>query len=156
MIEQPRKIHFESLPFSPKLVYFKVKEASIPESSSDSNESNEEEYDRNNDAIEFLNENDFGGDLSLDNPKPNHPKRKKKTFVNLNEKEQNFQFSFYQIFTTRKKFPKKFVSLIHNEICINLNLRRINRDETRSISLYFHNFAKHSEKILLFISVSFF
>ena len=87
MIEQPRKIHFESLPFSPKLVYFKVKEASIPESSSDSNESNEEEYDRNNDAIEFLNENDFGGDLSLDNPKPNHPKRKKKTFVNLNEKK---------------------------------------------------------------------
>lgn len=77
--------------------------------------------------------------------------RKKKSLVEMEEKAELFKFSFYQSFTSRKKFPKKYVILIHNEICLNLNLRGINRDETRSIDLYFVNFAKHSEKILLFI-----
>lgn len=69
----------------------------------------------------------------------------------MNERAKNFQYSFYKIFTTRKKFPKKFVVLIHNAICANLNLRKVNRDEIRSIYLYFTDFAQNSEKILLFI-----
>lgn len=152
MMEQPPKIHFSLLPFSPELHYLQLKEINNTQNSFDSNESIEDDSDSNfNEIIQCTNVNGLKQENSSFNINLKNCCRKKKTFVNLNEKELNFQFSFYQIFTTRKKFPKKYVVLIHNEICSNLKLRRINRDETRSISFYFHNFAKHAEKILLFI-----
>ena len=156
MIEQPHKIHFSLLPFSPQLSYIEIKGSNtIQNTSSYSNiscDSNDEEFERrNNENLNLCDQKCIIEDNSLKNNKSKPVSRRKKTFAKLNEKGQNFQFSFYQIFTTRKKFPKKYVILIHNEICINLNLRRINRDETRSISQYFDDFADHSEKILLFI-----
>lgn len=98
------------------------------------------------------NASEYESSLNMDNINhgSNH-QYKKKHFIEMNESAELFKYSFYSIFTSRKKFPKKYVILIHNDICINLNLRGINRNETRSIDLYFVNFAKHSRKILLFI-----
>lgn len=150
MIEQPVKIHFPSLPFEPKIQYFSIRQIETPLISSESNESSEEEYDKSNNDIICSNIIGTLNNISV-NTNSHSILRKKKTTVKMSEIAQNFQFSFYKIFTTRKKFPKKYVVLIHNEICFNLNLRRVNRDETRSIYLYFVNFSSHAEKILLYI-----
>lgn len=98
------------------------------------------------------NASEYESSLNMDNINigSNH-QYKKKHSIEMSESAELFKFSFYSIFTSRKKFPKKYVILIHNDICINLNLRGINRNETRSIDLYFVNFAKHSRKILQFI-----
>lgn len=82
----------------------------------------------------------------------NHFKKSSpKCSVKMNEKAKLFKIAFYQMFTIRKKFPKKYVIMIHNDIHFDINLRCVNRDEARSINLYFVHFAKHSEKILSFI-----
>ena len=132
MFEEENKVYFSPLPFSHKIVYFEIKQ-------------NQNLFVKN---VSFNNEH---CDDSKSTFNKNNHYGKKKTTIKLSEKALNFQFSFYQIFTTRKRFPKKYVALIHNEICHNLNLRRINRDETRSIFLYFENFSKYAEKILIFI-----
>lgn len=77
---------------------------------------------------------------------------KTKSSVKLSEAAKNFQSAFYQQFTSRKKFQKKFVVMIHNEICTYLNLRRVNREEARSINLYFLHFLRHKDKILSYIN----
>ena len=70
----------------------------------------------------------------------------------MSEAATNFKLTFYQMFTSRKKFQKKFVVMIHNEICTNLELRRVNREEARSINLYFSHFLNHKDKILFYIN----
>lgn len=81
-----------------------------------------------------------------------YQQHKKKSPVNLSEDASDFKFSFYRIFTSRKKFPKKYVTLIHNEICQSLNLPRITRDECRSIDLYFIHYYQHSKDILFYLT----
>lgn len=81
-----------------------------------------------------------------------YQQHKKKSPVNLSEAASDFKFSFYRIFTSRKKFPKKYVTLIHNEICQGLNLPRITRDECRSIDLYFIHYYQHSKDILFYLT----
>lgn len=131
MIEDSHKIYFSPLPFSPQLSYLEIKP-------------------NHNQLIQ----NDLY-DYELENNVKSMPNSnlssKKRNFIKLNEQALNFQYSFYQIFTSRKRFPKKYVALIHNSVCHDLNLRRINRDEIRSIFLYFDNFANSAEKILIFI-----
>lgn len=103
------------------------------------------------------NENENGNDNYFINNSvcfQNQPlqQHKKKSPVNLSEAASDFKFSFYRIFTSRKKFPKKYVTLIHNEICQGLNLPRITRDECRSIDLYFIHYYQHSKDILFYLT----
>lgn len=72
----------------------------------------------------------------------------KKTKIHLSEKALTFKESFYQIFTIKKKFQKKFVVQIHNSICRQIGLRRVNREESRSIDKYFQHFCSYSDKII--------
>lgn len=153
MIEQPVKVHFPQLPFDRQIPYFEIKDKGvIGMNSPDVNDSCESEP-------ESKCENCFSNLNQLNIMNINGPFiqnqckkfRKKKVNIKMSEVAQNFQFTFYQIFTTRKKFQKKFVILIHNEICGNLNLRRVNRDETRSIHLYFAHFSYCAERILVYI-----
>ena len=146
MIEEPVKIYFEPLPFGPHIEYFTLNHNSRANHLNDSCENESEKKSKENIGFnnKLYNESSFFQSL----PKNSH---RKKSSVKMNERAKNFQYSFYKIFTTRKKFPKKFVVLIHNAICANLNLRKVNRDEIRSIYLYFADFAQNSEKILLFI-----
>lgn len=78
---------------------------------------------------------------------------KKKSPVTLKPAAINFKFAFYRLLTSRKKFPKKYVVLIHNYICNTLKLRRVNRDESRSIDLYFNSFCKYQEQIISYIQL---
>ncbi|KAK8871440.1 hypothetical protein M9Y10_007168 [Tritrichomonas musculus] len=137
MFQNQVRIIFPPLPFDVDIPYYEIKPASKIDFIEESIQSDSTEE-------KLMNED-------VSNARNFYLNRKRKCHVRMNEKASIFKFSFYQIFTTRKKFPKKYVIMIHNQICINLNLRSINRDETRSIDLYFSNFAKHSEKILLYI-----
>lgn len=137
MMKSQDKIFFPTLPFDIDLPYIEIAPLNLHEMNEKSDISN------------FKKENQMENN-NLSN-KNLYVFRKKKCQVKMDEKASIFKFSFYQLFTTRKKFPKKFVIMIHNEICANLNLRCINRDESRSIDLYFTNFARHSEKIILFL-----
>lgn len=150
MIEQIEKIYFPQLPFSPPISYFEINQNNANNNSSDSIESSENEYE-NKKKMSCRDSKEYPNNYSFIFTESKKATRKKKANIKLTENAKNFQYSFYQIFTTRKKFPKKFVVIIHNEICSNLNLKRVNRDETRSISLYFNDFANHAAKILLFI-----
>lgn len=153
MIEQPAKVHFPQLPFDRQIPYFEIKgkEANRMNSPDVNDSCDSEPESKCENSISNLNQ------LSIMNINAPfiHDQckkfRRKKANIKMSEVAQNFQFTFYQIFTTRKKFQKKFVISIHNEICSNLNLRRVNRDETRSIHLYFANFAYCSERILVYI-----
>ena len=131
MLEVLNNEHFPLLPFDAPIPYLNVATPS------------------NNNINEKMNENYLNNDIDDKNGKPKN--KKKKTTIKMNEKAENFKYSFYKMFTQKKKFPKKYVRLIHNSLCYILKLKRINRDETRSIDLYFTHFADHSEKILLCI-----
>lgn len=75
----------------------------------------------------------------------------KKTKIHLSEKALTFKESFYQLFTFKKKFQKKYVVQIHNSICHQLGLRRVNREESRSIDKYFQHFAPYADMIIKYI-----
>lgn len=138
MMEIPSKEYFPLLPFKDGISYIMLNGVKNEIPSDLFNE------DISNDEI-FIEKN-FS-------PLENYsvPHKKKKTIVKMTEEAENFKFSFYKLFTTKKKFPKKYVVLIHNEIRRDLNLERINRDECRSIDLYFLHYAKHKKEILLHI-----
>lgn len=139
-MEIPSKKFFPLLPFKDDISYIMINE-SKKELSSDYSNSNE--IFSNNDI--FINNNNIpSGNYSI-------PHKKKKTFVKMTEDAENFKFSFYKMFTSKKKFPKKYVFLIHNELRKDLKLDRINRDECRSIDLYFLHFAKYRKDILLYL-----
>lgn len=141
MIISPSKTYFPLLPFDIEIPYFAVIELNT-------NNTDEEKSDNYSD-IDLTNNNCY---LDSNNEKSFI---KKKSPVVLNEAASIFKFSFYKIFTSKKKFPKKYVVMIHNEICTMLNLRKVNRDETRSIDLYFLNFAPYSDRILITIKNNF-
>lgn len=75
----------------------------------------------------------------------------KKTKIHLNEKALTFKESFYQLFTFKKKFQKKYVVQIHNSMCHQIGLRRVNREESRSIDKYFQHFAPYADTIIKYI-----
>lgn len=60
---------------------------------------------------------------------------------------EEFRIAFYHL-TYGKKFSKLYVQKLHNAVCNSLNLRRMNREESRSIKLYFLHFAKDGFKII--------
>lgn len=131
---QPLKIKFPILPFGKEIPYIYNKKQIEPKND-----------------VEKMSSNELNQKIENNKKESSCDQFKKKRFVEMNEMAELFKFSFYSIFTSRKKFPKKYVILIHNDICINLNLRGVSRNETRSIDLYFAHFAKYSERILLFI-----
>lgn len=77
--------------------------------------------------------------------------RGSKIKVDLSKDEHSFKEFFYKIFTTKARFPKKLVCRIHNIICKALKLPRISRNESRSIDLYFKNYTKESNRILIYL-----
>lgn len=162
MLETPIKTHFPLLPFYKEIPYLEIKPNNLSFnlfnqiSSKVLNDPNEAEFEEKCNAkypeMNFLNTPSTNNDNNfILESYQYHSLHKKKSPVKMSEKASDFKFAFYQIFTTRKKFPKKYVVLIHNEICGYLDIRRVTRDETRSINLYFANFAKHHEKILYYI-----
>lgn len=50
-----------------------------------------------------------------------------------------FKVAFYH-FTFGRTFDKQYLKKLHNNICENIHIRKISRDESRSIKLYFANF----------------
>ena len=153
MLESPNKQYYPLLPFHIVINYLKIK----PKHSDDiSNKasyllSKSYEFENQNENC-FYNQNNiaFQNNSSYQTTKISSS-FKKKSSVKMDEDSKNFKLTFYQIFTSRKKFQKKFVVMIHNEICSNLELRKVNRDEARSINLYFEHFASHKDEILLYI-----
>ena len=138
MLETQMRTIFPQLPFDTDIQYFEIKTPiSFQQIENIPNETSTAQINQK--------ESDFPRKSPLSIP------HKTKCHVKMNESASIFKFSFYQIFTSRKKFPKKYVIMIHNSICPILKLRNISRDESRSIDLYFANFAQYSEKILLFI-----
>ncbi|OHT16182.1 hypothetical protein TRFO_41978 [Tritrichomonas foetus] len=74
--------------------------------------------------------------------------RKRKERISLTEKQKLFRDKFYHLFTYRKKFPKKVVFRIHDEIAPAINLRKAKRDEYRCVDKYFQNFEPFSNVII--------
>ena len=147
MLEIPGKQYFPLLPFDQDIPFFeiiKIEPRQILPDELSSNDSSETDLEIKGDSINIYNNYNQNQSLS----KPSH---KNKSPVKMNENAANFGYSFYKIFTSRKKFQKKFVVMIHNEICDKLNIRKVTREESRSIHLYFVNFAMHSERILMYI-----
>lgn len=87
-----------------------------------------------------------------DKNKRSTPRKYSKGKVDLSDDELQFKFSFYHLFVTKKKFEKKYVKLIHNLICDKLNISKLQREEERSIDLYFKNRIKYSNSILIYIN----
>ena len=78
--------------------------------------------------------------------------RTPKTKIDLNPEEQDFKNRFYGIFTTRKKFVKKYVGIIHNcFLTKKFNFDKICRNEARQIDLYFQKYTEHKEPILKYL-----
>lgn len=73
--------------------------------------------------------------------------------VDLSRNANKFKLLFYQIFTTKKRFPKELVRKIHNIISDFCHLQKMTREEFRSIDLYFRNYSKYSEYILNFLQL---
>lgn len=65
----------------------------------------------------------------------------------LSGEAEQFRMNFYH-FTIGQKFDKRYVQKLHNAVCKSLGLRPINRNEYRSIKLYFQNFAQNSNEII--------
>lgn len=61
------------------------------------------------------------------------------------------QERIYSLFGNYKRFPKRYVKMIHNMICNHLNLPEITREEFRNIQLYFSHYECHSSKILQYL-----
>ena len=80
------------------------------------------------------------------------PTRAPKRKIDLSRTEMSFKDRFYAIFTTKKKFEKNLVRIIHNHIRKQLGLRTMSREEYRRIDLYFQHFAKYSETIIPYLS----
>lgn len=160
MLEATKKTYFPALPFHHPINYLmlkhydsntKLNDLSSSKVSNESSEISECELKRE-DYYSFPNKIDTNTfQTSLDS---SYKKKiiKKKSPVKMSEAATNFKLTFYQMFTSRKKFQKKFVVMIHNEICTNLELRRVNREEARSINLYFSHFLNHKDKILFYIN----
>lgn len=77
--------------------------------------------------------------------------RASKRKVGLTQKADLFKKMYYQIFTSKKKFPKMLVKQIHEIILVPCFLDKMSREEYRRIDLYFQDYAKYSDRISLFI-----
>lgn len=67
--------------------------------------------------------------------------------LSLSGLAEEFRVSFYSL-TYGKKFSKNFVQKLHNKVCSSLKLRKMNREESRSIKLYFLHFANDGFQII--------
>lgn len=155
MLENPYK--FPLLPFNYEIEYLQLKPNSSSKNLSDNSSSNVFYESSETSECEVKCEDHFiNQNLILAKPYRSSFNSsfssRTKSSVNLSEAAKSFQLAFYQPFTSRKKFQKRLVVMIHNEICTYLNLRRVNREEARSINLYFLHFLRHKDKILLYIN----
>lgn len=88
----------------------------------------------------------------VEKKKRSTPQKKAKVKVDLTDEELQFKFSLYHLFVSRKKFDKRYVKQIHNLICDKINIPKLQREEERSIDLYFKNRIKYMNSILVYIS----
>lgn len=79
---------------------------------------------------------------------PRIPRQK----INLDQNAARIKEKFYSLFTYKKRIPKIFVFIIHNNIAAKLNLRRVTREEYRSVNKYFQNFSKNQKEIIEYLS----
>ncbi|KAK8881678.1 hypothetical protein M9Y10_004438 [Tritrichomonas musculus] len=79
-------------------------------------------------------------------PHNRRPKRK----INLLPNAQSFKNDYYSILTSRKKFSKDLVKIIHNSVLVKniQGLKNMDREEFRRIDLYFQNYASKQDQIL--------
>lgn len=88
----------------------------------------------------------------VEKKKRSTPQKKAKVKVDLTDEELQFKFSLYHLFVSRKKFDKRYVKQIHNLICDKINIPKLQREEERSIDLYFKNRIKYMNSILVYIN----
>ena len=96
-------------------------------------------------------EEHFKVNASIEDQIPGGSTRTSKRKIDLSKEANTFKSFFYQIFTSKKKFDKKLVKNIHNLIAPHCNLRKISREEFRSIDLYFKEFSNSQEQILIYL-----
>lgn len=77
--------------------------------------------------------------------------RASKRKIDLSRKANMFKKLFYQIFTSKKKFPKQMVKKIHEIVCAPLFLKKMSREQFRRIDLYFQENSQYSERILIYL-----
>lgn len=90
--------------------------------------------------------NELSHDVQLENDNNNIQsndgiaiRRNCRNIIKLPDEAQYFKDQYYKIFTSRKKFPKKYVQLIHNNVLVGKieGFEKMKRDDFRSINLYF-------------------
>lgn len=75
--------------------------------------------------------------------------------IDLSSDANDLKSRYYSIFTDRKAFPKKKLYLIQKYVLApQIGLRNMIRDEIRQKDLYFQNFAKFKDKILLCLELN--
>ncbi|KAK8887613.1 hypothetical protein M9Y10_038665 [Tritrichomonas musculus] len=76
-------------------------------------------------------------------------RRNCRNIIKLSDEEQYFKDQYYKIFTSRKKFPKKYVQLIHNNVLVGKikGFKKMERDDFRSINIYFKNHLNDKSKM---------
>lgn len=77
--------------------------------------------------------------------------QRRKMNLELSEEAKKFKEKYYQIFTSKKKISKQHVKKIHDILQNHFCFRRMNREEYRSINLYFKDYAFHREPIINFL-----
>lgn len=96
-------------------------------------------------------ENNTNANLSFTESTNESTAKVTKRKIKLSKKAKLFKNAFYQIFTTKKRFPKKLVQKIHEFVSKFIPINKISRDQIRCIDLYFKEFACFSELIISFI-----
>lgn len=72
--------------------------------------------------------------------------------VELSDDECDFKYNFYQILTSKKRFAKTIVRDIHNYMSKNyFKFQKMTRNQFRNIDLYFHDYSKYKEQILIYL-----
>lgn len=147
MFETQERLYFPPLPFDREIPYFCIDLLSTKKNFIEDLSSN----DTSDLETEVKMECSDNSNNYILNQNINKDIHKSKSPIQMNENAANFKFSFYKLLTSKKKFQKKYVVQIHNAIHKKLQLRKVNREESRSIDLYFVHFSPHADKILMCI-----
>ncbi|OHS94986.1 hypothetical protein TRFO_38797 [Tritrichomonas foetus] len=81
--------------------------------------------------------------------------RKPKEIVDLQEETKKFKKQFYLCITTNKRAPKCLICALHDAICQEAHLNRVQRSEYRSIDRYFKNYAQYQDIIIPLVKEEF-
>lgn len=117
------------------------------------NPSQDSKHRNKNHDIDYISENGYierQKNLDSDNQSNSISNFSKKSW-SLTENEIKFKKEYYSIFTSRRRFNKMIVRKIHDILRNHFCFRAMQREELRSVNIYFKNYAFYSSTILNFL-----